>query len=125
MGTLPALLAIQLYKQQDIPGSEVGAVDVNPACLPNLLCFLKFHPNNILKSFCSFKMLFSFFFFQGFQHPFFFVVVLLPTLSLLGDIQASGSGRTRRDAAARAMKGWHSLRFLGNGEVSSPIIKVC
>ncbi|CAK7357570.1 unnamed protein product [Dovyalis caffra] len=37
--------------------------------------------------------------------------------------QASGSGRTRRDAAARAMQGWHSLRFLGNGEVSSPIIK--
>ncbi|KAI5606032.1 hypothetical protein BDE02_01G391900 [Populus trichocarpa] len=39
------------------------------------------------------------------------------------DTQASGSGRTRRDAAARAMQGWHSLRFLGNGEVSSPIIK--
>ncbi|KAL9403230.1 hypothetical protein Peur_000202 [Populus x canadensis] len=39
------------------------------------------------------------------------------------DNQASGSGRTRRDAAARAMQGWHSLRFLGNGEVSSPIIK--
>ncbi|KAB5534868.1 hypothetical protein DKX38_017954 [Salix brachista] len=36
---------------------------------------------------------------------------------------ASGSGRTRRDAAARAMQGWHSLRFLGNGEVSSPIVK--
>lgn len=50
----------------------------------------------------------------------------MPTLSLLaGDIQASGSGRTRRDAAARAMQGWHSLRFLGNGEVSSPIVKVC
>jgi hypothetical protein len=50
----------------------------------------------------------------------------VPTLSLLaGDIQASGSGRTRRDAAARAMQGWHSLRFLGNGEVSSPIVKVC
>eukprot|EP00258_Populus_trichocarpa_P051385 XP_024467404.1 AT-rich interactive domain-containing protein 6 [Populus trichocarpa] len=39
------------------------------------------------------------------------------------DNKASGSGRTRRDAAARAMQGWHSLRFLGNGEVSSPIVK--
>lgn len=39
--------------------------------------------------------------------------------------QASGSGRARRDAAARAMQGWHSQRVLGNGEVSDPIIKVC
>ena len=39
--------------------------------------------------------------------------------------QASGSGRARRDAAARAMQGWHSQRLLGNGEVSDPIIKVC
>lgn len=38
--------------------------------------------------------------------------------------QASGSGRARRDAAARAMQGWHSQRLLGNGEVSDPIIKV-
>ncbi|KAK8673373.1 hypothetical protein V6N13_111714 [Hibiscus sabdariffa] len=38
------------------------------------------------------------------------------------DNQASGSGRARRDAAARAMKGWHS-RHLRNGEVSDPIIK--
>ncbi|KAL5820952.1 hypothetical protein ACOSQ3_022834 [Xanthoceras sorbifolium] len=37
--------------------------------------------------------------------------------------QASGSGRARRDAAARAMQGWHSQRVLGNGEVSDPIIK--
>ncbi|KAK8479140.1 hypothetical protein V6N12_018905 [Hibiscus sabdariffa] len=36
--------------------------------------------------------------------------------------EASGSGRARRDAAARAMKGWHS-RHLRNGEVSDPIIK--
>ncbi|GMY11051.1 AT-rich interactive domain-containing protein 6-like [Fagus crenata] len=36
---------------------------------------------------------------------------------------ASGSGRARRDAAARAMQGWHSQRLLGNGEVSDPIIK--
>ncbi|GMI86296.1 hypothetical protein HRI_002298900 [Hibiscus trionum] len=38
------------------------------------------------------------------------------------DNQASGSGRARRDAAARAMKGWHSGHFR-NGEVSDPIIK--
>ncbi|XP_019421775.1 PREDICTED: AT-rich interactive domain-containing protein 3-like isoform X2 [Lupinus angustifolius] len=36
---------------------------------------------------------------------------------------ASASGRARRDAAARAMQGWHSQRLLGNGEVSDPIIK--
>ncbi|XP_065853486.1 AT-rich interactive domain-containing protein 5-like [Euphorbia lathyris] len=34
-----------------------------------------------------------------------------------------GSGRARRDAAARAMQGWHSQRLLGNGEVCQPIIK--
>lgn len=39
------------------------------------------------------------------------------------DHQASVSGRARRDAAARAMQGWHSQRLLGNGEVSDPIIK--
>lgn len=39
-------------------------------------------------------------------------------------IHASGSGRARRDAAARAMQGWHSHRLLGNGEVGDPIIKV-
>lgn len=39
--------------------------------------------------------------------------------------QASASGRARRDAAARAMQGWHSQRLLANGEVSDPIIKVC
>ncbi|KAK4841110.1 hypothetical protein QYF36_026131 [Acer negundo] len=37
--------------------------------------------------------------------------------------QASGSGRARRDAAARAMQGWHSQRVLGNSEVSDAIIK--
>lgn len=35
---------------------------------------------------------------------------------------APGSGRARRDAAARAMQGWHSQRFLSNGEVGDPII---
>ncbi|BAT75274.1 AT-rich interactive domain-containing protein [Vigna angularis] len=35
----------------------------------------------------------------------------------------ASSGRARRDAAARAMQGWHSQRLLGNGEVSDPIIK--
>ncbi|XP_017977327.1 PREDICTED: AT-rich interactive domain-containing protein 3 isoform X1 [Theobroma cacao] len=39
------------------------------------------------------------------------------------DNQAAGSGRARRDAAARAMRGWHSQRHLSNGEVSDPIIK--
>ncbi|KAM7257507.1 hypothetical protein ACFE04_013248 [Oxalis oulophora] len=39
------------------------------------------------------------------------------------DNQTSGSGRVRRDAAVRAMEGWHSQRLLGNGEVSNPIIK--
>ncbi|KAI3992058.1 hypothetical protein MKX01_014949, partial [Papaver californicum] len=37
--------------------------------------------------------------------------------------QAPGSGRARREAAARAMQGWHSQRLLGNGEVGDPIIK--
>lgn len=37
--------------------------------------------------------------------------------------QASGSGRARRDAAARAMQGWHAHRLLGSGEVADPIIK--
>ncbi|XP_065856152.1 AT-rich interactive domain-containing protein 3-like isoform X2 [Euphorbia lathyris] len=39
------------------------------------------------------------------------------------DSQASGSFRARRDAATRAMQGWHSQRLIGNGEVSDPIIK--
>ncbi|CAH2067595.1 unnamed protein product [Thlaspi arvense] len=37
--------------------------------------------------------------------------------------QGSGSGRARRDAAARAMQGWHSQRHLGSGEVTEPIVK--
>ncbi|KAG6491270.1 AT-rich interactive domain-containing protein 5-like [Zingiber officinale] len=41
----------------------------------------------------------------------------------IGGNQSSGSGRARRDAAARAMQGWHSQRLLGNGEVGDPIIK--
>ncbi|XP_020579332.1 AT-rich interactive domain-containing protein 6-like [Phalaenopsis equestris] len=40
-----------------------------------------------------------------------------------GGNQASGPGRARRDAAARAMQGWHSQRMLGNGEVGDPVIK--
>ena len=39
--------------------------------------------------------------------------------------QASGSGRARRDAAARAMQGWHAQRLVGYGEIAEPIIKVC
>lgn len=38
--------------------------------------------------------------------------------------QTLGSGRALRDAAARAMQGWHSQRLLGNGEVGDAIIKV-
>lgn len=43
--------------------------------------------------------------------------------SQAGGSQALGSGRARRDAAARAMQGWHSKRLLGSGEVCQPIIK--
>ncbi|VVA95501.1 unnamed protein product [Arabis nemorensis] len=37
--------------------------------------------------------------------------------------QGSGSGRARRDAAARAMQGWHAQRLAGSGEVSEPTVK--
>ncbi|KAH6795290.1 hypothetical protein C2S51_036276 [Perilla frutescens var. frutescens] len=37
--------------------------------------------------------------------------------------QGSGSGRARRDAAARAMQGWHVQRLFGYGEVGEPAIK--
>ncbi|XP_078165396.1 AT-rich interactive domain-containing protein 3-like isoform X2 [Carex rostrata] len=35
--------------------------------------------------------------------------------------QPPGSNRVRRDAAQRAMDGWHSHRLLGNGEDKSPL----
>ncbi|KAL1815861.1 AT-rich interactive domain-containing protein 6 [Daucus carota subsp. sativus] len=35
----------------------------------------------------------------------------------------TGSGRARRDAAARAMQGWHEQRHYGYGEIAEPIIK--
>jgi hypothetical protein len=38
--------------------------------------------------------------------------------------QALGSGRTLRDAAARAMQGWHSRRLFGHGEIGD-LAKVC
>lgn len=41
------------------------------------------------------------------------------------DYQGSGPGRARRDAAARAMQGWHVQRLSDYGEVGEPIIKVC
>ena len=41
-----------------------------------------------------------------------------------GGHQAPGSGRAQRDAAARAMQGWHVQRLFGYGEVCEPIIKV-
>lgn len=37
--------------------------------------------------------------------------------------QGSGPGRARRDAAARAMQGWHAQRLSGHGEVGEPIVK--
>ncbi|KAL9668821.1 hypothetical protein QQ045_006361 [Rhodiola kirilowii] len=40
-----------------------------------------------------------------------------------GGSQGPGSGRVRRDSAARAMQGWHSQRALSNGEIGDPIIK--
>ncbi|KAG4214113.1 hypothetical protein ERO13_A01G101700v2 [Gossypium hirsutum] len=36
---------------------------------------------------------------------------------------ALGSGRARRDAAARAMQGWHAQRSVGYGEITEPIVK--
>jgi hypothetical protein len=59
---------------------------------------------------------------------------LPPSPHLLSDIyfvvqasihQAPGSGRARRDAAARAMQGWHAQRLVGYGEIAEPIVKVC
>lgn len=38
--------------------------------------------------------------------------------------QGSGSGRARRDAAARAMQGWHVQRLFNIGEVGEPVSKV-
>lgn len=37
--------------------------------------------------------------------------------------QAPGSGRARRDAAARAMQGWHAQRLMGYGEVPESAVK--
>ncbi|KAG5377897.1 hypothetical protein IGI04_025739, partial [Brassica rapa subsp. trilocularis] len=39
------------------------------------------------------------------------------------DNQASGSGRAKRDSAARAMQGWNTQRLNGNGEVNDPAVK--
>lgn len=36
---------------------------------------------------------------------------------------ASGPGRARRDAAERAMQGWHSQKLLNNSDVGDPIIR--
>ncbi|KAB5561689.1 hypothetical protein DKX38_006646 [Salix brachista] len=51
------------------------------------------------------------------------LVIKLGGYEQAGGSQALASGRARRDAAARAMQGWHSQRLLGNGEVCHPIIK--
>ncbi|EOA40571.1 hypothetical protein CARUB_v10009301mg [Capsella rubella] len=37
--------------------------------------------------------------------------------------QGSGSGRARRDSAARAMQGWHAQRLVGSGEFTAPAVK--
>ncbi|KAL3845920.1 hypothetical protein ACJIZ3_003323 [Penstemon smallii] len=37
--------------------------------------------------------------------------------------QGSGAGRARRDAASRAMQGWHGQRLFGYGEVTEPVTK--
>jgi hypothetical protein len=36
----------------------------------------------------------------------------------------SSLGRARRDAASRAMQGWHSQQIFGNGDVGHSIVKV-
>ncbi|KAF7809542.1 AT-rich interactive domain-containing protein 6-like [Senna tora] len=51
------------------------------------------------------------------------VPIVAHTEPMIIENQALASGRARRDAAARAMQGWHSQRLLANGEVSDPIIK--
>ncbi|KAK4340536.1 hypothetical protein RND71_041998 [Anisodus tanguticus] len=60
---------------------------------------------------------------RGGELPFTDAAFAEPTSAGIQGNQASGSGRARRDAAARAMQGWHSQRLLGNGEVGDPIIK--
>ncbi|GMJ02807.1 AT RICH INTERACTION DOMAIN 4 [Hibiscus trionum] len=57
--------------------------------------------------------------------------IQLPASSLphaSGEKESSGflpgsGGRARRDAAARAMQGWHAQRSVGYGEATEPIIK--
>ncbi|GLT82492.1 hypothetical protein SLE2022_008580 [Rubroshorea leprosula] len=51
------------------------------------------------------------------------IPVASPSGPMNVDNQGSGSGRARRDAAARAMQGWHSQRLTGNGEVSDAVNK--
>ncbi|VVA92032.1 unnamed protein product [Arabis nemorensis] len=54
-----------------------------------------------------------------------------PTLMLTSSVKkeanghqgGSGSGRARRDSAARAMQSWHAQRLVGPGEVTEPIAK--
>ena len=36
----------------------------------------------------------------------------------------SSLGRARRDAASRAMQGWHSQHIFGNGDVGDHVVKV-
>uniref|UniRef100_A0A803LUU8 Uncharacterized protein n=1 Tax=Chenopodium quinoa TaxID=63459 RepID=A0A803LUU8_CHEQI len=46
-----------------------------------------------------------------------------PSAENEGNAYQASSGRVRRDAAARAMQGWHAQRDIGLGEVGEPIIK--
>jgi hypothetical protein len=39
-------------------------------------------------------------------------------------VNQSSSARVRRDAAARAMQGWHAHRLLANGAYGDNILKV-
>lgn len=58
--------------------------------------------------------------------PFFLSnLIILNFLLQPNGFHTPGSGRARRDAAARAMQGWHAQRLIGYGEISEPIIKVC
>ncbi|CAH9141117.1 unnamed protein product [Cuscuta epithymum] len=60
---------------------------------------------------------------QGGELPFADASFSVPSTTANQGNQTPVSGRARRDAAARAMQGWHSQRLLGNGEVGDPIVK--
>ena len=66
----------------------------------------------------------------GFHYLSYDTICSIILLWILNDHQGSahqitGSGRVRRDAAARAMQGWHAQRFYGIGEAGEQSTKVC